>query len=171
MGLIHDPDILLIDEPFVGLDYGVKSKIITFLKSVNKTILCVSHDLELAENNATKVLLLDQGKALEFSNPSDIISGNPYVLEELDLKTGSAIDPSFSNEFSVVNHNNRLIISCPNTNENKKTLSDFKTQYQAAIFSSKSAENNLLSTLVGHYNYTLSSGEKGAKKGKKNKKK
>ena len=86
IGLTHNPEILLLDEPFVGLDFNVKLNLISFLKSLNKTIICVTHDIDLAERNADTIILLKKGKILEQSKPAALIKKHPYITAEIDFK-------------------------------------------------------------------------------------
>ena len=88
IGLTHNPEILLLDEPFVGLDFNVKLNLISFLKSLNKTIICVTHDIDLAERNADTIILLKNGKILEQSKPAALIRKHPYITAEIDFKEG-----------------------------------------------------------------------------------
>jgi ABC-type multidrug transport system ATPase subunit len=169
LGLIHNPDILLIDEPFVGLDYGIKSKIISFLNAIKKTIICVSHDIEMAENNATKILLINKGVIQDYRSPSEIIASNPYYLEEIDFKEAIDFDAKLDDEISSVKHHNRLIVSCPNRIELIDKIKVFKEEFSAKIASTRYCENNLQSTLVGFNKLSLAEKE-GGKKGKGNKK-
>ncbi len=169
LGLIHNPDILLIDEPFVGLDYGIKSKIISFLNAIHKTILCVSHDIEMAENNATKILLIDKGVMQDYRNPKEIIASNPYFLEEIDFKEAIDFDVNFDDEISSVKHHNRLIVSCPNRLELVEKVKLFKKENIDKISSTRYCENNLQSTLVGFNKLSLVE-KQGEEKGKGKKK-
>ncbi|MET3504831.1 ABC transporter ATP-binding protein [Halalkalibacter oceani] len=64
--LIHNPPLLFLDEPTIGLDVLVKLKIREFLKEINETynttILLTTHDLSDIEALCERVVLLDEGK-------------------------------------------------------------------------------------------------------------
>ncbi|MCM3761513.1 ATP-binding cassette domain-containing protein [Alkalihalobacillus oceani] len=64
--LIHNPPLLFLDEPTIGLDVLVKLKIREFLKEINQTynttILLTTHDLSDIEALCERVVLLDEGK-------------------------------------------------------------------------------------------------------------
>ena len=79
--LIHNPAILFLDEPTIGLDIVVKTEIREFLKSLNQryetTILLTTHDLQDIEALCSRVIMLDDGRI--------IYDGG---LEELKVKWG-----------------------------------------------------------------------------------
>ncbi|WP_075980264.1 ABC transporter ATP-binding protein [Bacillus massilinigeriensis] len=64
--LIHNPPLLFLDEPTIGLDVLVKLKIREFLKEINEkyqtTILLTTHDLSDIEALCERVIMLDEGK-------------------------------------------------------------------------------------------------------------
>lgn len=66
--LIHNPQILFLDEPTIGLDIVVKTEIREFLKSLNKrygtTILLTTHDLQDIEALCSRVIMLDDGRII-----------------------------------------------------------------------------------------------------------
>ncbi|OLO28230.1 daunorubicin ABC transporter ATP-binding protein [Alkalihalophilus pseudofirmus] len=66
--LIHNPPLLFLDEPTIGLDVLVKLKIREFLKKINKrfntTILLTTHDLSDIEALCERVIMLDEGKII-----------------------------------------------------------------------------------------------------------
>ncbi|MCM3569424.1 ATP-binding cassette domain-containing protein [Neobacillus mesonae] len=66
--LIHNPPLLFLDEPTIGLDVLVKLKIREFLKEINEkyntTILLTTHDLSDIEALCERVILLDGGKVI-----------------------------------------------------------------------------------------------------------
>lgn len=66
--LIHNPAILFLDEPTIGLDIMVKTEIREFLKSMNKrygtTILLTTHDLQDIEALCSRVIMLDDGRII-----------------------------------------------------------------------------------------------------------
>lgn len=63
--LLHSPMILYLDEPTIGLDVAVKSRIRQFIKRANKernvTVLLTSHDLSDIENLCTRLIMVDKG--------------------------------------------------------------------------------------------------------------
>lgn len=66
--LIHNPSIVFLDEPTIGLDIVVKTEIREFLKSMNRryetTILLTTHDLQDIEALCSRVIMLDDGRII-----------------------------------------------------------------------------------------------------------
>jgi ABC-2 type transport system ATP-binding protein len=63
--LMHNPDLLLLDEPFSGLDVGtglVLRSLIQELASRGKAVLFSSHELETVEHICSHVVILNRGK-------------------------------------------------------------------------------------------------------------
>ena len=79
-GVLHDPKILFLDEPTVGVDVQSRNVIIQHLKEINKmgtTIIYTSHHMEEAENFCSRVSIIDHGKILTQGTPHELISDNP----------------------------------------------------------------------------------------------
>jgi len=66
--LLHNPSILFLDEPTIGLDIVVKTEIRDFLMQMNKeegtTILLTTHDLQDIEALCSRVIMLDDGRVI-----------------------------------------------------------------------------------------------------------
>ena len=79
-GVLHEPKILFLDEPTVGVDVQSRNVIIQHLKEINKmgtTIIYTSHHMEEAENFCSRVSIIDHGKILTQGTPHKLISDNP----------------------------------------------------------------------------------------------
>src|SRR5205807_8290976 len=66
-GLLHDPDILLLDEPTVGVDPQSRNAIfenLETLKRRGKALLYTTHYLEEAERLADRIVVIDHGKVI-----------------------------------------------------------------------------------------------------------
>jgi len=67
IGVIHNPQILFLDEPTVGVDVHSRHAIINYLKKLNEngtTLIYTSHQLSEAEELCNKVALIDDGKIM-----------------------------------------------------------------------------------------------------------
>ncbi len=89
--LLHDPKILILDEPTASVDVQSRNLIIEFLRDLNKkgtTILYTSHYLEEAENLCTEIAIIDDGKIIVQGSPQQIIGSQPEFdnLETVFLK-------------------------------------------------------------------------------------
>lgn len=66
--LLHNPPLLFLDEPTIGLDVVAKDRIREFLKEVNRlertTVLLTTHDLSDIEELSRRLLIIDRGKIL-----------------------------------------------------------------------------------------------------------
>lgn len=78
--LVQNPDILLLDEPTNHLDLSYQVEILDYIKkwSVqhNKLVIAVLHDLNMVQQYADEVLLLDQGKMVQFGRKEDVLGSN-----------------------------------------------------------------------------------------------
>ena len=76
-GLLHDPELLILDEPTAGVDVQSRNMILDFLKAYNKagnTILYTSHLLEEAEKICDDVAIIDEGKLIAQASPKQLIA-------------------------------------------------------------------------------------------------
>ena len=66
--LLHNPPLLFLDEPTIGLDVVAKERIREFLKEVNRsqrtTVLLTTHDLSDIEELSRRILIIDKGRIL-----------------------------------------------------------------------------------------------------------
>jgi ABC-2 type transport system ATP-binding protein len=80
LGMIHDPPVLLLDEPTTGLDAHLRHETLNYLKELNyelgTTMVIISHDLEIVDY-CTRVCLLEEGLVSQFGTPEDLISTLP----------------------------------------------------------------------------------------------
>lgn len=96
-GILHEPEILLLDEPTVGMDVQTRTSMMEHLKELNiqkkMTILYTSHYLEQAELFCNRVAIMDNGQLLCLGSPIDLIKKeNGRDLEDVFLKfTGRKI--------------------------------------------------------------------------------
>jgi ABC-2 type transport system ATP-binding protein len=65
MMLLHSPELIILDEPTLGLDVVAKRQMIDFLKRINRedgvTIIVTSHDMDDLEEMAQRVLMISKG--------------------------------------------------------------------------------------------------------------
>lgn len=66
--LLHDPDVLYLDEPTIGLDVVSKGKVRGFLRQLNEelgtTVLLTTHDLQDIEQLCERVMVIDHGRLM-----------------------------------------------------------------------------------------------------------
>src|SRR5574344_50096 len=90
--LSHDPQVLVMDEPFVGLDpeavYDVK-KILKNMTSEGKTIFFSTHILDVAEKLCDKVGIIKNGKLVKIGSMKEVAADKSleHVFLELDKET------------------------------------------------------------------------------------
>ncbi|MCW2988763.1 MAG: transporter related protein [Solirubrobacterales bacterium] len=76
-GLVHEPRLVLLDEPTVGLDPQIRTELWTLigeLKSRGTTILMSTHYIEEAERLADEVAVMHRGKIISRGRPAELIA-------------------------------------------------------------------------------------------------
>lgn len=131
IGLIHNPQIFLLDEPTVGIDPQSRNfifEILMNLHSVGKTIIYTTHYMEEAEKLCDKIAIINEGKIILMGNKEDLLYGfdvseltitfdNPiqnfgeiigYDVKQKDERnviiTGKNIAPNLQNFLNIANN-------------------------------------------------------------------
>ena len=85
MALVHDPEILVLDEPEAGLDPQSRVKVREFLQSLarKKTVILTTHNMDEADRVADRVAIIDHGELLVLNTPEELKKsvGQGDVLE------------------------------------------------------------------------------------------
>jgi ABC-2 type transport system ATP-binding protein len=74
--LLHNPSVLFLDEPTIGLDVVVKEKILAAIKTINKeygtTLILTTHDMADIEELCSRIIIIDQGQIMFDGSLEDI---------------------------------------------------------------------------------------------------
>ncbi|MFE9607043.1 ATP-binding cassette domain-containing protein [Streptomyces sp. NPDC006012] len=89
--LLHDPEVLYLDEPTIGLDVVSKAKVREFLRSLNAdrgtTVLLTTHDLQDIEQLCSRVMVIDHGR-LVYDGPltglHEVAQGERTLVVDLE---------------------------------------------------------------------------------------
>jgi ABC-2 type transport system ATP-binding protein len=69
--LLHEPEVLLLDEPSTGLDPGARRDLLDMLRSSGATVLLTTHILDEAEN-ASRLAILHEGDLVALGSPDEL---------------------------------------------------------------------------------------------------
>ena len=94
--LAIDPDILILDEPTVGLDPKGKEELMNLLvrmhEETHKTIIMISHDMNIVATLAKRVLVMDKGKLVYDGNKENLFQNQTFLkTHNLDITTASIL--------------------------------------------------------------------------------
>lgn len=95
--LLHEPGMIILDEPTAGVDVQSRAMILDFLKeyhAIGNTILYTSHLMEEAEQICDEVVIIDEGKYIISGTPKELVANTPDCkrLEDVFLHyTGHSV--------------------------------------------------------------------------------
>lgn len=91
--VLHDPNVILFDEPYTGLDQDASSMLDDVLRTVaarGRTVVMTSHDLARTEDLATRFDVLSRGKIAASATRKDFGSGNLLTFYKNVLEEGKS---------------------------------------------------------------------------------
>ena len=98
--LANDPDIILADEPTGALDSSTSKSIMDLIKEISKDklVIMVTHNEDIANEYASRIIRLSDGEILEDSNPvKNIKDNNDYHLKKTAMSFITALNLSLRN--------------------------------------------------------------------------
>ncbi len=135
IGLIHNPKILLLDEPTVGVDPQSRNlifKILLTLHNVGRTIIYTTHYMEEAEKLCEKIAILDEGKIIKYGTLDELLED--FRFSEIRIKFKEEIPQEVMDELSkyfAVNaiNNNLLSIKGEDMHQNLQKIYGYVQHY------------------------------------------
>jgi ABC-2 type transport system ATP-binding protein len=92
-GFIHNPKVLFLDEPTLGLDTHTRRRIWEYIRELNErervTIVLTTHQMEEADYLCERVGIMDQGKIIALDTPKNLKNLIGSDLVSLEMNTGS----------------------------------------------------------------------------------
>jgi energy-coupling factor transport system ATP-binding protein len=82
--LIMEPDVLVLDEPATGADYGVALRIMRYISDLHKkglTVVIITHDVSLAANYASRMIVMNQGRIALDGDPKEVFKHRGKLRE------------------------------------------------------------------------------------------
>ncbi|WP_197726504.1 ABC transporter ATP-binding protein [Cohnella abietis] len=99
--LLHNPEILYLDEPTIGLDVDVKERVRGFIKEVNRTrettVILTTHDTSDLDKLCSRVMVIDQGE-LMYDGELDYLKRNYSKCDILTIETESEMPEQWLRE-------------------------------------------------------------------------
>jgi len=100
LALVHDPEILVLDEPEAGLDPQSRVLVREYVRSLarKKTVILTTHNMDEADRLADRVAIVDHGRLLVVDTPEalkrTVGEGDVLEVDLADAAPGSAADPA-----------------------------------------------------------------------------
>lgn len=105
-GLVHEPKLLILDEPTAGVDVELRRGMWDFLEELNstgRTIILTTHYLEEAEKLCNRIAIIDKGNIVENTSKRELLRKLDKETFVLDLKNPlTSVLPLEDVEFSIV---------------------------------------------------------------------
>jgi energy-coupling factor transport system ATP-binding protein len=93
--MVFNPEILMLDEPTVGLDYNGKKKLIELIKLLNyryhKTIIISTHDVDMLYQIADNIIVLDKGEVIIDDDKYEVFK-HQSLLEKHHIKVPKIVE-------------------------------------------------------------------------------
>jgi len=115
--LIHDPPILILDEPTAGVDIELRHMLWDYLKELNnegKTILLTTHYIEEAEKLCDEIAIINEGVIVKQGDTNSIIK--EVSLNTIELELANSKNLNLSSNFEYTLENNILRLQTKNVN-------------------------------------------------------
>lgn len=142
--LIHQPKILILDEPTAGVDIEVRRTMWDFLKQINEdgtTIVLTTHYLEEAENLCRSIAIIDQGNVVHNSSMRSLLRGMQKETYVLDIECDAGTDLTREERWRR-RDDCTIEVDVPKGQALNETFSQLK-QYGISVLSMRNKTNRL----------------------------
>ena len=117
--LVHDPPIIILDEPTAGVDIELRHMLWEYLHDINKdgkTILLTTHYIEEAEKLCDNIAIIDNGQIIREGSTKSIIKESSINTIKIDVEDASNIILDKNYNYSI--DNNTILIKTKKVHQN-----------------------------------------------------
>jgi len=143
--LVHEPRLLILDEPTAGVDIEIRRSMWDFLRQINKdgiSIILTTHYLEEAENLCRRVAIIDQGQIVVQGSTRELLAGLHTETFVLNLRKPLKALPALSGYQVVLTDETTLEVEV-NKDQDVNMLFDELTRAGVQVLSMRNKANRL----------------------------
>ncbi|MCU7799979.1 MAG: ABC transporter ATP-binding protein [gamma proteobacterium symbiont of Lucinoma myriamae] len=143
--LMHNPQVLILDEPTAGVDIEIRRSMWAFLQEINRqgtTIILTTHYLEEAEQLCKNIAIINQGSIIKNCAMAELLSELDSECMVLNLKDPLDTAPTLADYSSCLIDNMTLEIEIKK-GEGVNTLFELLSQQQIKVLSMRNKSNRL----------------------------
>jgi ABC-2 type transport system ATP-binding protein len=140
--LMHEPRLLILDEPTAGVDIEIRRSMWEFLRDINAqgtTIILTTHYLEEAENLCRNIAIIDGGNIIERDSMANVLRKLQTEVFVFNLRDARTVAPQMSGFTPVLSDEHTLEIEMSRT----QSLNDLFAQLSAQGIAVNSMRNKV----------------------------
>ncbi len=149
--LIHEPKLLILDEPTAGVDIELRRSMWNFLKEINDngtTIILTTHYLEEAENLCRNIAIIDHGKIIENTSMKSLLKMLDRETFVLDLSNEIDACPEIEGYSISLKDQNQIEVEIPKSESLNELFSELSKK-NISIISMRNKTNRLEELFLG----------------------
>ena len=153
--LVHDPKILILDEPTAGVDVELRHELWEYFRELHnagKTILLTTHYIEEAEMLCDKVAIIDKGQVIKEGSPKSLTSQSGKSGININLSDIDIDFESILSGFTYTNNEGRLHFTTQEPEENLPKIINLLTNagcHIQRVETTKSSLEDVFLSLTG----------------------
>ena len=143
--LVHEPKLLILDEPTAGVDIELRREMWDFLSDINKkgtTIILTTHYLEEAEQHCNNIAIIDEGSIVEDTSMKELLSRLSIQSFVLDLEHEIQELPNLS-IFDLKSQDSKTLIATLTKDDDLNNLFDKLSEHGIKVKSMRNEQNRL----------------------------
>ena len=143
--LVHEPKLLILDEPTAGVDIELRREMWDFLSDINKkgtTIILTTHYLEEAEQHCNNIAIIDDGSIVEDTSMKELLSRLSIQSFVLDLEHEIQELPNLP-IFDLKSQDSKTLIATLSKDDDLNSLFDKLSEHKIKVKSMRNEQNRL----------------------------
>ena len=143
--LVHEPKLLILDEPTAGVDIELRREMWDFLSDINKrgtTIILTTHYLEEAEQHCNNIAIIDEGSIVEDTSMKELLSRLSIQSFVLDLEHEIQELPNLP-IFDLKSQDPKTLIATLTKDDDLNKLFDKLSEHEIKVKSMRNEQNRL----------------------------
>ena len=144
--LVHDPEVIILDEPTAGVDVDLRNNLWKYIKDLNKkgtTICLTTHYLEEAENLCEYISILNHGKIIKTDTKNNLLNLIEIKTASFVIEKNYTIPQKLKKYNPIINSENNLIINYDKKETQLKEIIDILNEENIIFNEIKTYESDL----------------------------